>query len=83
MGALQSVEHLISVSKKLKQIPGRAVSFIQSYRASYTKGVEKFGIWWTIFQLSLWSVSLIFLLTAAIILVVYLPQAEMLVWDIL
>jgi hypothetical protein len=54
--------------------------FVQDYRASYRKGVEKFGVWWTIFQFSLWSLALIFILTALIIFVVYLPKVEMLYW---
>ena len=45
-------------------------------------GVEKFGVWWTVFQLSLWSLALIFLLTAVLVFVVYLPKAEMLYWDL-
>jgi len=52
--------------------------FIQGYRQSYRNGVEKFGIWWTIFQLSIWSIALIFILTAMIIFVVYLPKVEIL-----
>jgi len=56
---------------------------IQDYRQSYRNGVEKFGVSWTVFQLSLWSLTLIFILTAAIIFVVYLPKVEMLYWDLI
>ena len=60
----------------------RFYEFIQGYRKSYMNGVEKYGRWWTFFQLSLWSLALIFILTAVIIFVVYLPKAEMLQWDL-
>ena len=54
--------------------------FIYDYRRSYRKGTEKFGVWWKVFQLSIWSIILIFLITAGIILVVYLPQIDMINW---
>jgi hypothetical protein len=50
------------------------------YQTSYSKGVQKFGIWWTIFQLSVWSLAAIFLIMAAIIFVIYLPKIEMIHW---
>jgi hypothetical protein len=56
--------------------------FINGYIESYKKGVENFGVWWTIFQVSIWSFALIFFLLAAIILVVYLPKIEMIYWEL-
>jgi len=66
----------------IKEKNSRFSEFIQDYRQSYRNGVEKFGFWWTVFQLSLWSLVLIFILTAVIIFVVYLPKVEMLLWDL-
>ncbi len=60
----------------------RVRELFQSYRESYRNGVERFGVWWTVFQVSLWSLALIFLFTAAVVCVVYLPKAEMLHWDL-
>jgi hypothetical protein len=60
----------------------RLSEFIQDYRRSYRNGVEKFGFWWTVFQFSLWSLVLIFILTAVIIFVFYLPKVEMLLWGL-
>ena len=51
-------------------------NFIQGYRQNYKNGVEKYGKWWIIFQLSMWSFVMIFLLTAGIIFLVYLPQVK-------
>ena len=64
----------------IKEKSSRFSEFIQDYRQSYRNGVEKYGFWWTVFQLSLWSLALIFLLTAVIIFVIYLPKVEMLQW---
>jgi hypothetical protein len=72
-------EHTTPIITKEKS--NRLSGIIQDYRQSYRKGVEKFGLWWTIFQLSLWSLTLIFILTATIIFVVYLPKVEMLNWN--
>jgi hypothetical protein len=58
----------------------RSTSFITDYLTSYRNGVEKFGIWWKIFQLSVWGLAVILLLTAAIIFIVYLPRIEMILW---
>jgi len=66
----------------IKEKRSRFSEFIQDYRQSYRNGVEKFGFWWTVFQLSLWSLVLIFILTAVIIFVFYLPKVEMLQWGL-
>ena len=79
---MQVSEQRIRGLSKIKVIPLKLKRFIYGYRESYMNGVEKFGVWWTVFQLSLWSLALIFLLTAVLVFVVYLPKAEMLYWDL-
>ncbi len=51
---------------------------ITDYQESYQKGVEKFGVWWTVFHQSIWSFVAIFVMTAILILVFNLPKPEML-----
>lgn len=51
-------------------------NFIQRYRQNYKNGVDKYGKWWVVFQLSMWSFVMIFLLTAVIIFFIYLPQVR-------
>lgn len=82
MSAVQVSEQRIGVLNKIKVIPFKLKRFIHGYRESYMNGVEKFGVWWTVFQISLWSFALIFLLTAVLVFVVYLPRAEMLGWNL-
>ncbi len=67
-----------SIRKKKK--PQIKSNFFLDYQKSYSKGIQKFGIWWTIFQLSVWSLAAIFLIMAAIIFVIYLPKIEMIHW---
>ena len=82
MSKVQVSEQRFRVLKKIKVIPLKLKRFIHGYRESYTNGVGKFGVWWTVFQLSLWSFAVIFLLTAVLVFVVYLPKAEMLGWNL-
>jgi len=82
VSAVQVSEQRIGVLNKIKVIPFKLKRFIHGYRESYMNGVEKFGVWWTVFQISLWSFALIFLLTAVLVFVVYLPRAEMLGWNL-
>jgi hypothetical protein len=56
--------------------------FISGYLASYRNGVKRYGVWWKIFQLSIWSIALILVTTACIIFVFYLPKIEMIKWTI-
>ena len=66
-----------------ERIKGNKLSrFIHGYAESYRIGVEKFGIWWKIFQLSIWGLALIFLITAALIFIIYLPKIEMIYWEL-
>ncbi len=82
MSTVQVSEQRIRVLNKIKVIPLKLKRFIHGYRESYMNGVEKFGVWWTVFQLSLWSFALIFLLTAVLVFVVYLPKVEILNWNL-
>jgi hypothetical protein len=82
-------EALKNLPAKIKKIPGKIIHLPESirdgiigYRDSYRKGVEKFGIWWTVFQVSIWGFILIFILTAVIIFVFYLPKIEMINWKL-
>ena len=65
-----------------KSSSNRIVRFIRDYQRSYQRGIEKFGIWWKVFQLSIWGIILIFLIMAGIIFVVYLPKIDMINWII-
>ncbi len=70
------------IPNKIRHLPKSIRDAIIGYRESYRKGVEKFGIWWTVFQISIWGFVLIFLLTAIIIFVIYLPKIEMINWKL-
>jgi len=59
-----------------KRYSKKRQNFIQRYRQNYKNGVEKYGKWWIVFQLSMWSFVMIFLLTAGIIFFLYLPQVK-------
>ncbi len=68
---------LESLPEKIRNIPDALKRAIIDYRESYHKGVEKFGVWWTVFHLSMWSFVAIFIMAAILILVVYMPKIEM------
>jgi hypothetical protein len=68
------------VSDKPERVSAKKTGFITGYLESYRNGVKKFGVWWKLFQISIWGVVLILLMTAAIIAVVYLPKIEMIHW---
>jgi hypothetical protein len=70
------------ITSSIKRFPANILDGIRGYRESYRIGVEKFGVWWKIFQISIWSFVLIFVLMAVIILVVYLPKIEMIYWEL-
>ena len=67
---------LSRIKEGIKNIPDNLRQAILDYQESYHKGVEKFGIWWTVFHLSMWGFVAIFLMTAILVLVVYLPKVE-------
>ena len=63
---------------KARKLPGSIKQAILDYEASYHRGVEKYGVWWKIFNYSMWAFILIFAGTAAIFFVFYLPKLQML-----
>ncbi|MBD3205896.1 hypothetical protein GF319_06085 [Candidatus Bathyarchaeota archaeon] len=63
-------------ARKLKKIPSNLRKSILRYQQSYRRGIEKFGIWWKIFHWSMWGFVLVFLITATIIFVYYLPLMQ-------
>ena len=69
---------LRKLPEKIKNLPSSIRQAIIDYQVSYHKGVEKFGVWWTIFHLSMWAFVVVFFIAAILILVVYLPKAEIL-----
>ena len=75
-------EKLKQLPAKIRNIPRAIKEAVKGYRESYRKGVEKFGVWWTIFQLSIWGFILILVIAAVIIFVVYLPKIDMLHWEL-
>ena len=66
----------VKIQQETKPSSNRLTNFIQGYSKSYKAGVEKFGVWWKIFQLSVWVIILTLLSVAAIIFIFYLPQLE-------
>ena len=56
------------------------VRYMKDYQKSYRKGIENYGVWWKIFQLSIWAIVLILLLTASIIFIVFLPKIDLINW---
>ena len=69
---------LRKLPEKIKNLPSSIRQAIIEYQESYHIGVEKFGVWWTIFHLSMWAFVAVFFIAAIMILVVYLPKAEIL-----
>ena len=75
-------EKLKKIPEKIRRLPQSIREAIDGYRKSYRNGVEKFGVWWTVFQLSIWGFIMIFIVTAIVIFVVYLPKIEMIYWEL-
>ena len=71
-----------SIKPTEKPSGNRLTRFIRGYFESYRRGVERFGIWWKVFQFSIWSIVFILLITAILVFVVYLPRIEMIYWDL-
>ena len=61
----------------LRRLPLSVKEAILAYERSYREGVEKFGIWWKVFQWSMWLFILIFIGTAVVAFVFFLPKIEM------
>lgn len=60
----------------LKNLPRNIREGLLAYERSYSKGVERFGVWWKVFQWSMWLFILVFLGTAVIAFVYFLPKME-------
>ena len=71
-------EFISRLKKGIKNMPENLRNAILAYQESYRKGVEKFGVWWKVFHFSMWGFVLIFFITAALILIFYVPKMEML-----
>ena len=69
------VKKLIQNTRKL---PGSIKQAILDYEESYRRGVENYGVWWKVFNWSMWAFILIFMGTAVIFFVFYLPWLQML-----
>lgn len=67
---------LKTLPKKIIGVPRGIKKAVLDYEASYKRGVEKFGVWWKVFNWSIWAFIVIFLVTAASILIFVLPQLE-------
>ena len=61
----------------LKNLPHNIKEGILEYERSYKEGVEKYGVWWKVFQWSMWLFILVFLGTAVVAFVFFLPKLEM------
>lgn len=64
--------------EKIDNLAEKLRNSILAYQDSYHKGVEKFGVWWKVFHFSMWGFVLIFFVTAALVLIFYVPRMEML-----
>ncbi len=74
-----SEKNLLSrIREGIKKLPDNLRKAILSYQKSYRVGVEKFGVWWKVFHISMWAFVLVFFATAAFILIFYVPRLEML-----
>lgn len=65
-----------SLAKKMINLPSKIKNSILAYQRTYRNGVEKYGLWWKIFNWSMWGFILVFLFTAVIIFVYYLPLMQ-------
>lgn len=61
----------------IKGIPSSIKEAVLGYQRSYRVGVEKYGVWWKIFHWSIWLFVTVFLATAVIAFVFFLPKLQM------
>ena len=61
----------------LKNLPQNIKKGLLAYEKSYTQGVKKYGVWWKVFQLSMWLFITVFIGTAVIAFVFFLPRIQM------
>ncbi len=71
-------EKLRSLPGKVRNLPKTIKEGVQSYEASYRRGVEKYGFWWKVFNWSMWLFILTFVSMAVIAFIIYLPQSQFL-----
>ncbi len=71
-------EFLSRCKKGIKNWPENLRNAILNYQEGYRKGVEKFGVWWKVFHWSMWGFVLVFFVTAALVLIFYVPRLQML-----
>jgi hypothetical protein len=64
---------------KLKNLLKKLILAIKDYRKNYRNGVKKFGIWWTVFTISMWSIILIFIGTAILVVLFFLPRTNLVI----
>jgi len=68
--------------EKLRNAPQALQGLVSDYQESYRRGVERFGVWWTVFQLSIWCMVLIFVFLAVTLVVFFLPRLEAIYWEL-
>jgi len=64
------------LARKIKNLPSNIKKSIIAYQQNYSSGIKKYGVWWKIFNWSMWVFVLVFLATATIIFVYYLPLMQ-------
>ena len=55
-------ESINETNTKENESSNLIVRYIKDYQKSYRKGIENYGVWWKIFQLSIWAIILILLI---------------------
>ena len=70
----EDLNNIVKDENELRSNP--VATFVRGYQKSYRKGYDKYGVWWKIFQLSIWNIVLTLLLTASIIFIVFLPKID-------
>ena len=77
---IERLESLEIQKESVEESSNSVLRFIRNYKENYYKGVEKFGFWWKVFHISIWSIVLIFILTASIAFTIFLPKIDMIRW---
>ena len=63
---------------RIRGLPRAIKKAVLDYERSYQKGVEKYGLWWKVFNWSMWLFILTFVSTAVIAFIIFLPQSQFL-----
>ncbi|MCW4049278.1 MAG: hypothetical protein NWE89_06020 [Candidatus Bathyarchaeota archaeon] len=64
--------------RAIRRIPSGIKNAILEYEANYKRGVEKYGIWWKVFNWSIWAIILVLLFAAAAAFIFIIPRLQML-----